>query len=215
MPQNDPYSYERESQPYTFIHITKNGGSAIELYFFRNYKDYIFGTTHKWTATKDNNPIVIVREPYERFISMYNYWKNGSHGRNSRPQDFNDKYGNHTIKDFIQMIKDNKSQELVIGFMWREHYKPQVAWFPQETYENAIVLIFVEDLNEKVQNLIDYLGIPNKNIPLERYNITRKKEGEVVVLDEEDKAFIREKYKDDFVIWDNVLNHPEMFKKVL
>ena len=99
--------------------------------------------------------------------------------------------------------------------MWRVHYYPQVHWIKQDVYSNTIVITYEEDLNNKINALFDYLNIPNKNIKLEHNNVTRKKEGEEVVLDDEDIQFIKERYKDDFELWENALNHPEMFKKVL
>ena len=121
---------------YTFIHIPKCGGSPVENYFEQHYSDRIFGTTHKWLSTKDNNPIVIIREPIERFISLYYYWKNGSHGRNSRNQEFIDKYGKYTISDFIRTFKTcvpaingNYMHELSVGFTWRVHFFKQVYLF--------------------------------------------------------------------------------------
>lgn len=207
---------------YTFIHIPKCGGTCVEKYFENYYSDRIQGTTHKWLCTKDNNPIVIVRNPVDRFISLYHYWKNGSHGRNSRGSDFIEKYGNSTIKDFIEMykrnivaIQNNWMHELVSGYMWRLHYFPQVHWMAPEFFENSIIIIYTENLNEKIHKLLEYIGVEDKKIHLEHTNITRKKDGELVELDEEDMKWLKEVFKDDFEMWDAVHHEPSRFKHVI
>lgn len=207
---------------YTFIHIPKCGGSCVEKYFETHYSDRIVGTTHKWLCEKDNNPIVIIRDPIDRFISLYHYWKNGSHGRNSRGTEFTEKYGNCSIKDFINMfklntdaIKNNYMHELVSGYMWRVHYFPQVYWIHRDCFENAIVIKYTENLDEKIHTLLDYLHIPDKHIELEKSNITRKKDGEQAVLDEEDIVWLREHFREDFELWNAVDETPARFKYVL
>jgi len=207
---------QSESTPiYTFIHIPKCGGTAVENMFLNHYSNQIVGTTHKWVATLDNHPIVIIRNPVDRFISLYNYWKNGSHGRNYRNADFHNKYGNFTIKDFIQLIRQNKIQEMVVGYIWRLHYYPQSFWIPKETYSNSIIITYVNNLNYKIQQLLDYCQIENKKIQLPVSNVTIKKPGEEVVLDDEDFEWLQEQFKEDFELWENAFMNPGLFKKVI
>ena len=218
----DNNNVNKDTPQYTFIHIPKCGGTCVETFFENHYKDRIVGTTHKWVCEKDNNPIVIIREPTERFISIYHYWKNGSYGRNSRNEEFANKYGNCTIKDFIEMFKRNKDaidnnwmHELVNGYMWRLHYFPQIYWIKPEFFGNSIIVLYEEDLNNKIQNLLEYLHVENKGIHLEKSNITRKKEGEDVVLDEEDMIWLKEEFKEDYDLWNKAMSSPELFKAVL
>ena len=199
---------------YTFIHIPKCGGTCVENFFQQHYSDRITGTTHKWVATKENHPIVIIRNPIDRFISLYNYWKNGSHGRNYRNAEFRKKYGHYTIKDFIRNIKEQKTQDLVIGYMWRVHYYPQTYWFPKETYSNAIVITYVNNLNHKIQQLLDYCQIERKTAMVSESNVTIKNPAEKVELDEEDDEWLRVHFKDDFELWENAFLNPELFQKV-
>lgn len=211
------------NKKYTFIHIPKCGGSSVETYFEMNYNNYITGTTHKWVCEKDNNPIVIIRNPIDRFISLYHYWKNGSHGRNSRTNEFTDKYGNFNIKDFIKMYKDNTESiknnymhELVNGYMWRIHYFPQTYWINPSFFSNSIVIVYADDLSDKITSLLQFLNIENKGIELCKSNITRKKDNELnIILDEEDSIWIREHFKEDFDLWDKANNNPDLFKCVI
>lgn len=212
-----PPNQTEEGLPiYTFVHIPKCGGTSVEVFFETHYGARIFGTTHKWLAEKENNPIVIIRDPVERFISLFHYWKNGSHGRNSRGTEFSDKYGNFTIKDFIGLVKNNSRNELVSSYMWRIHYSPQTEWIKPDVYENSIVITYVPNLNEKIKQLLEYINVPNIGIELDRRNITRVKQGEEDVrMDEEDILWLREHFKEDFELWETAFKSPEKFKKVL
>lgn len=212
------FTQEEPEHPiiYTFVHVPKSGGTAVENYFLKHYSDRIFGTTHKWIASVNNNPIVIIRDPVERFVSVYHYWKNGSHGRNARGSEFNNKYGNYSLKDFVELVKNDKKSELVVGYMWRLHYYSQTYWIPKETYPHCIIITYVPDLNHKIHALLEYCKIPDKNIPLDRSNITRVKQGEEkVTMDEEDIEWLKTHFKDDFELWDWAHNSPDKFKKVI
>ena len=200
---------------YTFIHITKSGGSAVEIYFKKHYSKFIMGETHSYKAEKNNHPIVIVREPIERFISSYHYWKNGSYDRNKRPQNFQAKYSNCSIKDYIHLIKHNIRTELVNGFTWREHLYKQDDWLNPAFYANSIVIIYEPNLQNKIYQLLDYINVENKMISLPRYNITRCKEGENVILEKDDLLWIREHFKEDFDLWDKLHFQQECFLKVI
>jgi hypothetical protein len=207
---------ENIEQPiYTFIHIPKCGGTCVENYFVNHYSDRIVGTTHKWIATKENHPIVIIRNPIDRFISLYNYWKNGSHGRNYRNAEFRNKYGQYSIKDFIRSIQQQKTQDLVVGYIWRLHYYPQIHWIPKETFSDAIVITYVDNLDHKIHQLLDFCQIPNKKIKLPVSNVTIKNPEEKVVLDDEDYEWLYTHFKDDFELWENAFLNPGLFKKVI
>ena len=112
-------------------------------------------------------------------------------------------------------IDNNWMHELVNGYMWRLHYFPQIYWIKPEFFENSIIVLYEEDLNNKIQNLLEYLHVENKGIHLEKSNITRKKEGEDVVLDEEDMIWLKEEFKQDYDLWNKAQSNPELFKTVL
>jgi hypothetical protein len=99
--------------------------------------------------------------------------------------------------------------------MWRIHYFPQVYWIHPDFFENAIVIKYTENLDEKIHALLDYLHIPDKHIELERSNVTRTNEGDHAVLDEEDIVWLREHFREDFELWNAVHENPERFKYVL
>lgn len=198
---------------YKFIHPTKTGGTALEKYFEAHYFNYISGKGHANTCKDFNNPIIVVRCPIERFISMYNYWKNGSvDSQYNRGPKFIEKYGNYSIKNFIDLLKENKENDLYKGFTWNVHFASMQHWIKENDYSKTIVITYDTDLNNKIKTLLNQLNIPDKNIILKRINITKK---EPVSLDETDMDFIKKRYAYDFRLWNNIHATPTMFMCVI
>ena len=200
---------------YTFIHPTKNGGTACEIYFDKHYAQYITGMGHTNLCGNSNNPIIIIRNIEDRFISMYKYWKYGAIDTHfTRTKDFIEKYNNYTIKDFIQLIKDKNTKDLHTIFTWSQHFDYQTKWINNTDYKNIIIIKYEKDLHEKIDKLISFLNIPNKNIPLQKINISNDY-NEIIVLDNEDRLFIEEYFKEDYELLNNINNNPLLFKIVI
>jgi hypothetical protein len=186
----------------------------VEQYFEKNYSEYIEGKGHAGVCGKNNNPIVIIREPFDRFISMYNYWKNGAKsGLFVRNNDFKEKYSSYTIKDFIRMINEKNTNDLYTVFTQKEHFSGQYLWINKDIYKYCIVILYQKNLNSKIEELLNYLKIPNKKITLLDMNVSKKDDN--IILDEEDKKNIKNIYKEDFELWNNLINNKELFKKVI
>lgn len=197
---------------YTFIHPTKCGGTAVERYFRNNYSHIIKGSGHTNICSDKNSPIIVIREPTYRFISMYNYWKNGSEIF-KRNKTFVQKYNSYTVKDFINLLKANSSKDLNHSFTWHQHFAPQVKWLDKKYYSHTIVIKYEDNLNNKVHELLAYLAIEDKDIQLPIINIS--KQNNPVVLDDEDLIFIRTRYVEDFELWNELNTKPDSFKKVI
>jgi hypothetical protein len=152
---------------YTFIHPTKCGGTAVETFFSEHYSDYIIGQGHDNACQPDNNPIIIVRCPIERFKSMFNYWKYGScDGPYVRDAEFIEKYQSYGIKDFIQLLKNEAFYHLYQDFTWHQHFSSISTWVNTVYYDKIIVIRYDTDLNTKIQLLLEQLNIPTKNVIL-------------------------------------------------
>lgn len=181
---------------YTFIHTTNCGGSSIDNFFRRYYKQIIYSEPYcELKCEENNNPIIIVRNPLERFISIYKYWKH-YHGHT---------YKNYTINDFVSKIING-------NLLFNEDYAPITNWINDVPYNKIIIILYCNNLNEKIQKLLDELKIRNKGFTLYKYSINNNEE---IILDDTTINFISEYYKDDFQLYDQIIDNPELFKMVI
>ena len=72
------------------------------------------------------------------------------------------------------MLKENNKNKLNVSFTWNQHFANVSDWIANTNYENIIVIIYEDDLNDKINKLLYKLNIPNKNILLPKINISKK-----------------------------------------
>ena len=200
---------------YTFIHPTKTGGTACETFFKENYSEFIKGMGHDNKCMNNNNPIIIIRDPTDRFISMYKYWKYGSLDidKFKRNSAFLQNYTNYTIKDFINLIKNKQHGDLYQNFTWNQHFEPISNWINNVDYANIIVILYEKNLNEKINKLLNLLNIKKKPVDLPIINVSNNKEN--IQLDDTDILFVKSYFTDDFKLYDDINYRPELFKHVI
>lgn len=206
-----------EMSKYTFIHPTKTGGTSVELFFKEHYSDYIVGEGHGNICTNENNPIIIVRDVKSRFFSMYKYWKNGAKDTKfKRSRKWIEEHKNVTILDFIHMLKSKKRKEqLYSGFTWDQHFDNITKWIkPNTNFKNIIIIRYEKNLNQKIQTLINRLGIKNKNVILPVSNVSLDTNC-VEIDNKEVKEFISEYFKDDIEFIRRINSNPHAFKLVI
>jgi hypothetical protein len=200
---------------YTFVHPTKSGGTSVHNYFADHYKDYINNVGHGGSCKNDNNSIIIVRDVRSRFLSMYKYWRNGSE-KWKLPEELKNKRKHSSILYFINLIKKNIKTELYHSAIWEQHFDNTTAWINKDTdYKNIIIIRYEENLNDKVQTLINKLGIPNKNIPLLGLNVSLPVENEEELKSKEVQEFLSEYFKNDIDFIHKIETNPELFKLVI
>jgi hypothetical protein len=206
-----PIQYIRKKNTkYTFVHPTKCGGCAVEDFLNENYSHYFSTEGHYNKCKYDNDSIIIVRDPVDRFKSMYKYWKYGSE-RHQINEEHIENFKDVNIKTFISMIKNN-SNNLITKFTQDIHYKPITHWI-NTTYNNIIILKYNKDLNNTIQKMISKMNIPNKvNKLVKHTNIS--KTTEEIVLDDDDLLFIKKYFISDYYLIYLINKHPKMFRGV-
>lgn len=199
---------------HTFIHPTKCGGTALEQFFARVCPERISGHGHGNRCTPENNPIIVLREPFDRFTSIYRYWKLGAEaGPYQRAPELRAKYAGVTPKQFIRMIAEDRRDDLYADPRWtKEHFLPQAHWLPAEAIPHAIVLPYVADLAPMVRGLFEYLRI-DVAVDLPKVNVTRR--DTEVNLDGEDQRWIRQTFAADFDLWGRLRHRPQGFRRVI
>ena len=204
---------------YNFIHPTKTGGTAVEKFFNDNYFDHINGGQgHAIKCGNNNKPIIIIRDPFSRFISMFMYWKYGAtKGLFVRNEEFINKHKNISIIEFMNFIKNNNG-ELKTLFTWDIHFGKLIDWINNTDYKNIIVIKYEKDLNNSLQKLINKLNIPNKNIVLQKDNESKKNNNDLNIINANKQLinnFLNIQYKEDVELYNKVINKPHLFKMVI
>jgi hypothetical protein len=105
---------------------------------------------------------------------MYHYWKTGAiSGKYMRDKEWIKKVKDIDFENFINLI-DKKDPLLFHTFTWNQHFASYSEWITEKDWEKTIILFYDSNLNNTVNNLLDYLKIPNKNINLNKINASKR-----------------------------------------
>jgi len=148
---------------------------------------------------------------------MFKYWKYGSSDtKYKRNIIFKNKNKNINILDFIYILKTDK-EKLYKDFTWSQHFLNTSEWIGKTNYKNIIIIKYVDNLNDKISKLLNFINIENKNIILPKKNIS-------VLPKEEDKIlfnhplvdiFLKIYFKEDIKLLNKINNNPELFKIII
>lgn len=188
---------------YIFIHIPKNAGTAIGKSLGIQSKSHITALEIKQSLKKNTFrqyfKFCFVRNPWDRFISLYNYARlEDSYYHSSRGDGL---YGQH--KDY-ELLKDASIDEcakfLVEGKLKHDeswnHWSPQVNWLTDK-YGNSLVDYVgrYEALEEDLIFICKKLGIPIQ--PLKVSNSSRVRTNYRSFYSDYSQEVVADFYKDD------------------
>ena len=193
-----------------FIHIPKNAGTTFKSVLYSTHGDVEwerpFTDEKKYTHTplksfyasfpesKDYKVITIIRNPYERALSWYSYYRTPTY-YNRHPQMRALHYAQQPFLEFLKWY--NRS------FKSKWEMLPQVWWYTHKNKLHSDYQIRFENLEQDINKVsneldMDIIKIPHNNKSSESLTV-----GDVYC--DESISIINEWYKEDFKKLDYIL----------
>ena len=185
-----------------FIHIPKNAGTSFILELCEN------NVSHKTITEYDkklwDKTVAIVRNPYTRLISLYNYAKLEKSYWHSL--DNSTEYGihvlynycnSHTFEEFIvDLCANNKFEDSYNNYYSFEdvvHVAPQHHWILTPEKKIVSKILRFENLNEDIKNIL--------NIDIKLKKINQSTENYDNYYNDKTRKMVYDKYKLDFTLF--------------
>lgn len=189
-----------------FIHITKTGGTNIKDK--NENKNILYGSYHNENAsfykTKNVRCFAILREPIERYVSLFYYNTKGSNKYKVRPD-----RRNNNINDFVNSHFNDR--DLINKYEGGMQFKKQIEWLQNGDNDNIFIVKFdKKNLIQNIRQFCQHNKIPFFYNEQNVLNINVTNYRNVVELTEDSKKKIIEMYKEDYVLYNKfvLLNKP-------
>jgi hypothetical protein len=200
---------------YAFIRPTKVGGTSVGEFLSQHYSSYFYRPhpdlyVHHTHCGDVDHPVIIFRDPVQRFYSIFKFWKFGSESNPRNPK-FLREHEHLNINDFIRFIQDKQFRTLQAGFFRSLHVTPQSYWYTG-FLENIIVIKYSQDLQKPINKLLDFLNIEKKPTPLLPKNISKNISEEL--LSNQNLKWINQYFRRDYELLDMIENK-KRFKHVI
>lgn len=173
-----------------FIHIPKNAGTAIVKQIGSCETGHHISIRNIAPQFR-NKALAVVRNPYDRVISLYEYCKSlNSYWHNKEnPPPLYDFCTTHSFEEFVIELCngtfDNKD--------W--HFLPQWHWILDENKKVACEYVKFENLEEDLSKIL------GKKITLEKINNTKR--DKKIYYNKNLKELVYKKFKADFELFYN------------
>ena len=156
-----------------FVHIPKNAGTALTefLSLKGNIGHHKF---NKEQVPKGYTSFCIVRNPYDRLVSCYEYARmEESHWHSHKG---NSKYGPHPDYELLKNASFKECLELLQeGKLKHQGWAPQWWWIAdQQGNINIDYIIKMENLDDEMNNMFNELGLDELEM-VPRINTSKRK----------------------------------------
>lgn len=190
-----------------FIHIPKNAGTSVARSLgFENTthaKSWEIQRDYGKRYLKDKFVFAIVRNPIDRFLSLYNYSRMEISDYHNNLEPENSIYGKHF--DF-EILKNSSLKEcanlLKKGLLKHDanwnHWEPQYTWIYDKWKENILVdkVYNFENLKNFETDFLNRFGI---SLNIKKSNVSAKIK--LNIIDEEVIDILKDYYKEDFELF--------------
>ena len=205
-------SYLMNSIKLKFLHIPKTAGTSIENAAKNNNLLWgRFDTTLKsskkisaWHCPQETPHyfFCVIRDPFDRFISQFYH--------DNKIKDYNSEKLNNFIEVKIPLIKKNMNID-------ENHFLPQYKF-----YEKCHIIISFDNLQNNLNNLMKMFNLPLLVLDkLPGGKVQQEKRDKITInkltyldINEKNKDLIKQIYKLDFELYNNVKNLGILIKKI-
>jgi hypothetical protein len=177
-----------------FIHIPKCGGTSMEKFILDNIDDKSIETKHfnidmyKSTYQNINSyfKFCIIRNPYDRFLSLYNYFCKGSEIYKNKAVD-----SGVSISDFALNLA--QGSPLKSGRAWPAHYRTQHSFIK----DSCDLVLKIENINKDIEIIKKKFNCPQSYFP--EVNVSKK--SSVIELPDKVREIVNDIYDIDFRVF--------------
>ncbi len=190
---------------YIYIHIPKNAGTSLGKIFFDDSKSHITAlqVRNELTVKKYQEYYVFTfsRNPWDRFLSLYNYARLDESFYHSAINPDNALYGKHLDYDILKKASLRDCAEYLLDGRLKHdgrwnHWNPQVFWIKDEKNESLLNFCGkVENYSNDIQFLSNKFKIGKTNP--KAFNKSRNKTSYQLHFDNITKNIVGDYYKDD------------------
>ncbi|MGJ8676102.1 MAG: sulfotransferase family 2 domain-containing protein [Akkermansiaceae bacterium] len=188
-----------------FIHVPKTAGTSVykslqlnksHHYSLKDYESFINPFFYKRLMK-----FAIVRHPFSRFVSLYNYARLEESEHHSASNPDSAPYGKHLDYDILKSSNISQAVDLLIAGKLRHdlsfnHWQPQTTWTIDSKGQIPDLIGKLENLDDFVIEVRKKMGI---HLNLEHANKSSASDKTTDTLSRDDKEKLYNFYKNDFI----------------